>query len=104
VRKAALRSVLSSKLSENKLTVVDNIELEAPKTKLFLETYKDMGLDGAKVLFVTPQKDEALHRSSRNVYRVQVLPFEGLNVYDLLRYDKLVLFAETIPKIHERLG
>jgi large subunit ribosomal protein L4 len=104
VRKAALRSVLSSKLSENKLTVVDNIELEAPKTKLFLETYKDMGLDGSKVLFVTPQKDEALHRSSRNVYRVQVLPFEGLNVYDLLRYDKLVLFAETISKIHERLG
>jgi large subunit ribosomal protein L4 len=92
VRKAALRSVLSSKLSENKLTVVDNIELE------------DMGLDGSKVLFVTPQKDEALHRSSRNVYRVQVLPFEGLNVYDLLRYDKLVLFAETISKIHERLG
>ena len=104
VRKAALRSVLSSKLSENKLTVVDAIELEAAKTKLFLETYKDMGLDGSKVLFVTPGKDETLHRSSRNVYKVQVLPFEGLNVYDLLRYDKLVLFPETISKIHERLG
>ncbi len=104
VRKAALRSVLSSKLSENKLTVVDAIELEAAKTKLFLETYKDMGLDGSKVLFVTPEKDETLHRSSRNLYKVQVLPVEGLNVYDMLRYDKLVLFPETISKIHERLG
>jgi large subunit ribosomal protein L4 len=104
VRKAALRSVLSSKLKEDKLTVVDKIQLEAPKTKLFLEVYNEMGFDGTKVLFVTPEKDEALQRSTKNLYRVQVLPVAGLNVYDLMRYERVVLLRETVPGIQERLG
>lgn len=104
VRKAALRSILSSKLQEDKLTVVDKIELDAPKTKLFVQAYSDMGLDGAKALVVVPEKDEELHRSARNVYGVQVLPVEGLNVYDIMRHERLVLLQETVPRIHERLG
>ncbi|MEI7449410.1 MAG: 50S ribosomal protein L4 [Desulfomonile sp.] len=104
MRKAALRSVLTSKLRENRLTVVDKIELEAPRTKLFLEPVKALGLETGKTLFVTPEKDEILLRSSRNLYRVLVLPAEGLNVYDLLRFDKLVLLAAAIPRICERLG
>lgn len=104
VRRAALRSVLSSRLQENRLTVVDKIELESPKTKLFLEPMRALGLEGGKALFVTPSKDEALLRSSRNLYQVLVLPVDGLNVYDLLRYDKLVLLQDSIPKICERLG
>lgn len=104
VRRAALRSVLSSRLQENRLTVVDKIELESPKTKLFLEPMRALGLEGGKALFVTPSKDEALLRSSRNLYQVLVLPVDGLNVYDLLRYEKLVLLQDSIPKICERLG
>lgn len=104
VRRAALRSVLTSKLMENRLTVVDKIELDEPKTKLFLETCKNMGVDGEKTLIVTPDKDEQLVRSSRNLYRYLVMPLEGLNVYDLLRYQRLVLLREAVPKIHERLG
>jgi large subunit ribosomal protein L4 len=103
-RKAALRSVLSAKLKDNQLTVVDKIELESPKTKLFLETVKALGLENEKTLFVIPEKDEALHRSSRNLYRVLVLPTEGMNVYDLLRFNHLVLLQAAIPTIHERLG
>lgn len=104
VRKEALRSVLSSRLRDNNLFVVDKIELESPKTKLFLETVKAMGLDTGKTLFVTSEKNEALSRSSRNLYHVMILPTEGLNVYDLLRYDRLVLLQDAVPKIHERLG
>ncbi|AFM27853.1 50S ribosomal protein L4 [Desulfomonile tiedjei] len=104
VRKEALRSVLSSRLRDNNLFVVDKIELESPKTKLFLETVKAMGLDTGKTLFVTSEKDETLSRSSRNLYHVMILPTEGLNVYDLLRYDRLVLLQDAVPKIHERLG
>lgn len=103
-RKAALRSVLSAKLKDNQLTVVDKIELESPKTKLFLETVKALGLENEKTLFVIPEKDEALHRSSRNLYRVLVLPTAGMNVYDLLRFEHLVLLQAAIPTIHERLG
>lgn len=104
VRKAALRSVLSSKLRDNLLTVVDKIELESPKTKLFEETMKALGLDAAKTVFITPEKDEALSRSSRNLYKVLVLPTEGMNVYDLLRFERVVLLRDAVPRIHERLG
>ncbi len=104
VRRAALRSVLSARLKDDRLTVVDKIELDLPKTKLFVETVKALGFDTNKTLFITPEKDEALLRSSRNLYHVMVLPTEGLNVYDLLRFDRLVLLQDAVAKIHERLG
>jgi large subunit ribosomal protein L4 len=104
VRRAALRAVLTSKLRENLLTVVDKIELEAPKTKFFAATLNKLGLDATKTLFVTAEKDDALLRSSRNLYRVLMLPTEGINVYDLLRFERVVLLSSAVPKIHERLG
>jgi len=104
VRSAALKSVLTSKLKENRLTVIDKVELEAPRTKLFAQIVTEMGWDGVKTLFVTPEKDENLLRSSRNLHKVMILPPEGLNVYDLLRYDRLVLLQGAVPRIHERLG
>jgi large subunit ribosomal protein L4 len=104
VRKAALRSVLSSKLQSNQLTVVDKIELDEAKTKLFVNAVKDMGLEDKKTVFITPEKDETLQRSSRNVFKVLVLPSEGLNVYDLLRFERVVLLRDAVPKIHERLS
>lgn len=104
VRKAALISVLSSKFQNDLVKVVDNIELSEPKTKLFAQTVKNLGIDQEKALFVTPEKNENLVRSSRNIYKVLVLPTEGLNVYDLLKFDRLVLLKSSIPMIQERLG
>lgn len=104
MRKAALRSVLTAKLKDDQLTVIDKIELDAPKTKIFVDIMKTMGLEAKKILFVTAEKDETLLRSSRNLYQVLVLPIEGLNVYDLLRFDRLVVLEDAVPRIHERLG
>jgi large subunit ribosomal protein L4 len=104
MRKAALRSVLTAKLKDDQLTVIDKIELDAPKTKIFVDIVKTMGLEAKKILFVTAEKDETLLRSSRNLYQVLVLPIEGLNVYDLLRFDRLVVLEDAVPRIHERLG
>jgi len=104
MRKAALRSVLTAKLKDDQLTVIDKIELDAPKTKVFVDIMKTMGLEAKKILFVTAEKDETLLRSSRNLYQVLVLPIEGLNVYDLLRFDRLVILEAAVPRIHERLG
>ena len=104
VRKAALKSVLSSKLKSNQLTVVDKIELEAPKTKLFLETMKTLGVENEKTIFITAEPDIDLRRSSRNLYRALVLPTEGMNVYDLLRFERVVLLRDAVSRIHERLA
>lgn len=104
VRQAALRSVLTSRLKESQLTVLDKIEMEQPKTRNFLEICKQTGLDQGKVLFVTAQKDEMLERSSRNVHRYLALPCDGLNVYDVLRFERLVILKDAVPRIHERLG
>jgi large subunit ribosomal protein L4 len=104
VRQAALRSVLSSKFKANNVTVVDKIELEAPKTKLFAETMQNLGLGDSKAVFITSAPDEELVRSSRNLYQALVLPSEGMNVYDLLRFEKVVLLKDAVSKIHERLG
>jgi large subunit ribosomal protein L4 len=104
IRKAALRSVLTAKLKDNQITVIDKIELEAPKTKLFVDIVKAIGLEAEKILFVTAEKDATLLRSSRNLFQVLVLPTEGLNVYDLLRFDRLVVLEAAVPRIHERLG
>ena len=104
VRKAALISVLSSKFQNDLLKVVDTIDLAEPKTKLFAQTVKDLGIEQDKALFVTPEKNDFLIRSSRNIYKVLVLPTEGLNVYDLLKFDRLILLKSSIPMIQERLG
>jgi large subunit ribosomal protein L4 len=101
VRKAALRSALSDKLAEDKLVVLKGFGLEAIKTKAFVEVLGRFEL--ADVLVVTDQPDEVLEKSSRNVPRVKVLRAEGLNVYDILRHDRLVLLEPAVGRIEEAL-
>jgi large subunit ribosomal protein L4 len=101
VRKAALRSALSDKLAEDKLVVLKGFDLEAIKTKAFVEVLGRFEL--ADVLVVTDQPDEVLEKSSRNVPRVKVLRAEGLNVYDILRHDRLVLLEPAVGRIEEAL-
>jgi large subunit ribosomal protein L4 len=104
VRKAALCSVLSAKLRDDKLTVMDKIEIEAPKTKLFAGILKNLGVQDQKTLFLVPEKDVDLTRASRNLYRTLVLPTEGMNVYDLLRFERLTILKDALPRLSERLS
>jgi len=104
VRKAALCSVLSAKLRDDKLTVLDKIEMEAPKTKLFAEILKKLGALDQKTLFLVPEKNPDLTRASRNLYRALVLPTEGMNVYDLLRFERLTILKDALPRLSERLS
>ncbi len=104
VRKAALCSVLSAKLRDDKLTVLDKIEIEAPKTKLFAELLRNLGVQDQKTLFLVPEKDPDLTRASRNIYKTLVLPTEGMNVYDLLRFERLTILKDALPRLSERLG
>jgi large subunit ribosomal protein L4 len=102
VRKLALKMALSSKLQDNSLVVLNQLELEEIKTKAFIEIIDALNIDNA--LIVTNKKDEKLERSSRNVPNIKVLRSEGLNVYDILKYQCLVLLEPVINDIEGRLG
>ncbi|MEN3029011.1 MAG: 50S ribosomal protein L4 [Aquificaceae bacterium] len=105
VRKLALRMALSLKAQEKSLLLVDEIQLgEVPKTKKALELLKALQVEREKVLLVLPQKEEVVYRSFRNLPNVRVLPVEGLNVYDILWADRLILTAEALEKVYERLA
>jgi large subunit ribosomal protein L4 len=101
VRKLALKMALSSKLKANSLVVVDKIDLEKIKTKAFVEIIETLNTMNA--LIVTDKKDETLERSARNVPDVKVLRTEGLNVYDILKYENLVLTESSVKEIEGRL-
>lgn len=102
VRKLALKMALSSKLQEKALVVLDRFELDEIKSKTFVGVLKVLSLDS--VLIVTEKKNENLELSSRNVPKVKVLRSEGLNVYDVLKYQTLVLLEPAIKDIEGRLS
>ena len=102
VRKLALKMALSSKVQEQQLVVVDKMDLDEIKTKVFSGIIK--GLDAEKALIITGEKNERLELSSRNVPGVKVLQTQGMNVYDILKYPKLVLVQPAIEGIEGRLG
>ena len=101
VRRLALKMALSSKFQEEALTVVDQLSLEAIKTKAVAAILDDLKIDNA--LIVTAGKDATLELSSRNLPGVKVLRTEGLNVYDILKYNHLVLLEPSIKQIEGRL-
>jgi large subunit ribosomal protein L4 len=103
VRSLGLRCALSSKMKEGKLVVLDSLVMEEPKTKALVGAFAKLGLDS--VLVVTGQEVEKnFGLASRNLPLVDVLPTQGLNVYDILRRDTLVLTRDAVEKIEERLA
>lgn len=101
VRKLALKMALTSKLQEAELLVLDQLELPQIKTKEFISTIQ--ALAAANALFVTSEGNRNLEMSARNVPGVKIMRFEGLNVYDILKYEKLVLLQGAIKGIEGRL-
>jgi large subunit ribosomal protein L4 len=102
VRRQALKMALSSKLSTGKLVVLDDYPLGTPKTREFVKVLQ--AFDITKALFITPAEHQALELSARNVPYIQVMPTAGLNVYDILRHDHLVLFSPAVAQIEARLA
>ena len=101
-RKEALLSALSLKHRDGKIIVVDKLELEEAKTKLMVKALADLKVTSA--LIVISQPDEKVERSSRNIPALKVLRVEGLNVYDLLRYEHLILTEAALKLLEERLA
>lgn len=100
-KKAALRAALSSKLKENKLFILDNFNLAEIKTKSFLSILEHLKIEEALIIDNT---NINLEKSARNVSSVKVLRPEGLNVYDILKYDSLIITQPGLEKIAESLS
>lgn len=101
VRKLALKMALSSKLLDADLVVLDSFGLDEVKTSGFVSVLGTLNVDN--VLIVSDKQDKILELSSRNVPGVKVLRTEGLNVYDILKYKKLVLLESSVGAIEGRL-
>lgn len=102
VRTGALASALSMKAAQNDLVVLDELKVERINTKEFAALMKTLSLDNA--LIIIGDADEALELSSRNIPQVKVLRAVGLNVYDILRYRKLVVTKGALPSIEKRFS
>lgn len=99
VRNLAMRSVFSAKVQENELRIVDAFALEAPKTKEMAAVLE--AINAPKALVVTAEMDEAVIRSANNIPKVATATVAELNVYDMLKYDILVLTKDALDKIEE---
>jgi len=101
-RRLALKMALSTRAKEGKLLVVEDFGLSGIKTKDFVAFLKQLGVEDA--LVVVPERDEVVEKSARNIPTVKVLAVEGLNVYDVLDHEYLIIKREALPKIEERLS
>jgi len=104
VRRAALCSALSLRQSEGALTIAAGLSLDEFRTKRVLSMLESLGVSGNSVLLVIPAADVQLEKSARNLPRVAVLRAAGLNVYDILRHERLVIAQEALELIGHRLG
>ncbi|GKU27773.1 MULTISPECIES: 50S ribosomal protein L4 [Clostridium] len=99
MRRVAMKSALSSKVVDNSLLVLEGLDFEAPKTKQVIGLLN--ALEAKKTLIVTAESNENVYKSARNIPGVAVIPVNNINVYDLLKYDKLVITKDAVAKIEE---
>ena len=99
VKRLAMKSALSSKVEGNELIVFDALDIEAPKTKEMVKVLK--AVDVEKALIVLADKDEAVERASANIPGVKTTLVGTLSVYEILKYEKLILTKASVEKIEE---
>ncbi len=100
----ALRSALSSKLAEQKMTIVDAWELETHKTKPFRQTLTRLEKETPSILLVDNSSNVNLERASRNIEGLTLVPTNALEAYDLLRHDHLMMSREAAEKLSRALS
>ena len=99
-RRLAIKSVLSSKVLENTLVVVDALEMKEIKTKEMVKVLNNLKVEG-KTLMLLAEKNENVQKSARNIEGVKTSLVNTINVYDLLKYNKLVLTVDSVKNLEE---
>ena len=98
--RAALRNALSTKLAAGGILVLSDLSIEAPKTRLLAKALTQLGLT-AKTLIVVGAGNTDLERAARNLSQVKLVKSQELNVYDVLRYDVIVIPERELPRLQE---
>ncbi len=101
--RGALKSALSAKANDGEIVVVKDLEIKEPKTKLMADILNKLGLNEG-VLILSDKRDRNIELASRNIPKVKVLPVRELNIYDLLKYRKLLITEGGVKTIKEVLA
>jgi len=99
-KQLAIKSVLSSKVLEKELVVVDSLDMKEIKTKSMVKVLNNLKVEG-KTLMLLPEKNENVQKSARNIEGVKTTLVNTINVYDLLKYKNLVITLDTVKKLEE---
>jgi len=103
MRQGALRSALSERVREGRVTLVDGWSMDKPRTKDFVASLRQLGHEG-KTLIVDSLENENLQLSTRNVQSAKVVNSFGLNIYDLLYHEKLIISKSAVEELEQLLG
>jgi large subunit ribosomal protein L4 len=103
VRRLAIKSALSSKVQNNEVLVLEGLQFDAPKTKEMATVLKGLNIE-RKALVVTEEFAENVVLSARNIPGVKFVTAAGINVLDVLKYDKLIITKDAVAKVEEVLG
>src|SRR5688572_8272596 len=103
-RQLALRKALTERLNAGEVVVVEDLKLDGPKTKGFVELLKNLELSDKSALFVAPSFEQNIRLASRNVQRVELTTSDEVNTYQLLKHDRVVFTRGAFEKLEERLA
>ncbi len=101
--RAALRSAVLGKLRDGEVTLIDGAKMDVPKTSVMAKVFKDLEVTGT-ALFVLPERDENLFKSTRNLDRAAVRVADDLNAYDVVRHGRLIFTRDGFDRLVERVG
>src|SRR5699024_9502244 len=99
----ALKSALSTKVKESSITVLENLVIEAPKTKEIINLLKALDVN-SKALIVTTERDDVVTKSANNLQNVKVLYANQINTLDILAHDRLIITKDAVESIGEVLA
>ena len=97
-----MQSIMSELARQDRLMVVESLDLEAPKTKLLVKQLSEYGVQN--VLIVSAEVDENLYLAARNLHAVDVLDVEGVDPLSLIGHDKVMITVDAVKKFEEMLG
>jgi large subunit ribosomal protein L4 len=100
----ARKSALSYKAKANEITVLEDFSFEKPKTKEFISILKNLKADSKKTLFIVPEHNDAVYRSSRNLAKSKVTTADSINTYDILNAGQVIILESSLKKIESILN
>lgn len=100
IKRIAMKSALSSKVNDNNIVVIEELNFDAPKTKQVVSLLQSLKID-SKTLIVVAENNENVVKSARNIEGVKTAFVNTLNVYDILNYDKFIITKDAVKKVEE---